>query len=494
MFLFSLLPVSKLSAQSPAEDEKYFHILKTWDESIFKQCFTYTLHFKESGNYEVTERAANGIPTKIRFTYTEGVYSSISKEWSSLRSGWIDVFFRNGLPYAAYANDMGVKKEFPVPFYIDQNKSNDFTVAQIELIRKYFKEDKQNTLENSPSYKSVLKYQSSFPKEWDVKNNLGIVYNLQDNYKFEWVEDQNPAYGAAYMKKLETYSAGKVKQMYYRNISNHIVVIKGINKRRVRGGYEYIDESMKLKPGEIIDYFTIYNEFDNSKESDYSLVQYFGDLGLLTNLMAAKTVRPGVVEVDSYVNTTTINIKKGDKVNLKATGKISLGTFAGEGTPDGITGFSNYSQVEGFNHGALLGRIGKGAWFLVGSSKSFVAATGGILQLTVNDGDPENNFGVFTVEFAINKMLTKSKDTVKFKSQAVQQIDELKATYFVSGTIYFEGFGHPNVSSAKASDTATLYKYYDRSGPGTKIYLDNCVYKNANGGLSIPINKAVKLK
>lgn len=88
----------------------------------------------------------------------------------------------------------------------------------------------------------------------------------------------------------------------------------------------------------------------------------------------------------------------------------------------------------------------------------------------------------------------KPKDTVKFKSRAVLQVDELKSYNFVSGKIYFAGFGYPNISSAKANDTAVLYKYYDRSGPGTTITLDNCVYKNANGSLSGPVSKSVKLE
>jgi hypothetical protein len=88
----------------------------------------------------------------------------------------------------------------------------------------------------------------------------------------------------------------------------------------------------------------------------------------------------------------------------------------------------------------------------------------------------------------------KPKNTVKFKSHAVLQVEELKSYNFVSGTIYFAGFGHPNVSSVKASDTNTLYKYYNRSGPGTTITLDNCIYKNASGSLSSPLNKSMKLE
>ena len=88
----------------------------------------------------------------------------------------------------------------------------------------------------------------------------------------------------------------------------------------------------------------------------------------------------------------------------------------------------------------------------------------------------------------------KLKDAPKFKSQAVLQVEELKSYNFVSGTVYFAGFGHPNVSSAKASDTAKLNKYYAVSGPGTTITLDNCVYKNANGSLSNPVSKSIKLE
>ena len=88
----------------------------------------------------------------------------------------------------------------------------------------------------------------------------------------------------------------------------------------------------------------------------------------------------------------------------------------------------------------------------------------------------------------------RGNDTVAFKSQAVQEVEKLKAYDFVYGTIYFAGFGFSNVSKVKASDTATLYKYYDRSGPETTITLDNCVYKNANGSLSSPISKSIKLQ
>ena len=121
-----------------------------------------------------------------------------------------------------------------------------------------------------------------------------------------------------------------------------------------------------------------------------------------------------------------------------------------------------------------------------------IASNGAIV--TIDDLRFISADGKSTMIKEIPYTFNRSKDTIKFKSQAVLQVDELKSYSFVSGTIYFAGFGHPNVSSAKASDTATLYKFYDRSGPGTTITLDNCIYKNANGSLSSPLSKSVKLE
>ena len=109
--------------------------------------------------------------------------------------------------------------------------------------------------------------------------------------------------------------------------------------------------------------------------------------------------------------------------------------------------------------------------------------------LTLYDGN-----GVATKIEKIPYNFNKGQDTLKFKSKAVQEVDKLKELDFVSGTIYFAGFGFNNVTSVKAQDKATLYQYYDRSGPGTTITVDNCIYKNADGQLSSPLSKSLKLE
>jgi hypothetical protein len=109
--------------------------------------------------------------------------------------------------------------------------------------------------------------------------------------------------------------------------------------------------------------------------------------------------------------------------------------------------------------------------------------------LTFYDGN-----GVATKIEKIPYNFNRGQDTVKFKSKAVQEVDKLRELDFISGTIYFAGFGFNNVTSVKAQDKATLHQYYDRSGPGTTITIDNCIYKNADGKLSSPLNKSLKLE
>jgi hypothetical protein len=53
-------------------------------------------------------------------------------------------------------------------------------------------------------------------------------------------------------------------------------------------------------------------------------------------------------------------------------------------------------------YGALIGRIGEGKTFEVGSHLEFTAAEDGDLFLTINDWECEDNSGNFTVTITIN--------------------------------------------------------------------------------------------
>ncbi|GAB3491319.1 hypothetical protein GCM10027341_04140 [Spirosoma knui] len=107
--------------------------------------------------------------------------------------------------------------------------------------------------------------------------------------------------------------------------------------------------------------------------------------------------------INSSTQTAAMDVAKGDKITVAASGSITLGFFAGSGDPNGIDGFESYSVARELRHGSLIGRIGDGNWFSVGTLKTFVAPADGPLQLQINDNDPSNNSGSFTVEISVEK-------------------------------------------------------------------------------------------
>jgi hypothetical protein len=186
-----------------------------------------------------------------------------------------------------------------------------------------------------------------------------------------------------------------------------------------------------------------------------------------------------------FSGTALAQIKKVKKANKPITSQ-QVDTLK----PKGIYGTKVYFSGNGLKYVKVRDYFGSDLNLLM---KQIDSASNGAI-VTIDDLRFIGSDGKTTMIKEVPYNFNKSKDTVKYGSPAVRQVDELKSYNFVTGTIYFAGFGHPNVSSAKASDTATLHKYYDRSGPGTTITLDNCIYKNENGRLSNPLNKSVKLE
>ncbi|QHV95658.1 LecA/PA-IL family lectin [Spirosoma endbachense] len=125
----------------------------------------------------------------------------------------------------------------------------------------------------------------------------------------------------------------------------------------------------------------------------------------IANGQSNRRIEQNKVEVISGTGPGCIILERGNTVSILTTGTIRLGMFAGSGDADGIDGFTSYNQVVGFRHGALLGRIGNGPWFLVGTDASFVADRDGTLTLLVNDAQTGDNSGSFIVEYSINQPL-----------------------------------------------------------------------------------------
>ncbi|MEI9956817.1 MAG: hypothetical protein WDM90_11060 [Ferruginibacter sp.] len=82
-----------------------------------------------------------------------------------------------------------------------------------------------------------------------------------------------------------------------------------------------------------------------------------------------------------------------------------------------------------------------------------------------------------------------SKEAVKLN---VELFDLMKKD-FISGTIYFSGENFPNVVTVNIKNNLSAKTYFNRCTPGSKIAFENCVYKNADGTLSKPITKMIKM-
>lgn len=102
---------------------------------------------------------------------------------------------------------------------------------------------------------------------------------------------------------------------------------------------------------------------------------------------------------------TGIAIKRGDRITFDASGYITFGAFAGGGGPEGINGFRGYNLIRGnLQHGALIAIINPDiGWYEVGRGRTITAKANGKLTLAVNDDEPGNNSGYFTVKVSICK-------------------------------------------------------------------------------------------
>lgn len=108
-----------------------------------------------------------------------------------------------------------------------------------------------------------------------------------------------------------------------------------------------------------------------------------------------------------------VEIGAGDQVLLSATGSINTwGDKSGSNSdPDGQykkTCGDVKCPLQGADYGALIGRVGKGDKFLVGTSMRFSAVADGNLYLTVNDWECSDNSGEFSVVISYGKELTLS--------------------------------------------------------------------------------------
>jgi hypothetical protein len=121
----------------------------------------------------------------------------------------------------------------------------------------------------------------------------------------------------------------------------------------------------------------------------------------------ATTLAPGAVRVDANTawNNTGIVVRRGDRVSFSTTGQINFGT-----TPDMVAGPDGNDKLRGPQYpvaampvGGLIGRVGNGAPFPIGSnSQAVTMPANGTLMLGVNDNDHRDNAGFFSVVITRN--------------------------------------------------------------------------------------------
>jgi len=113
-----------------------------------------------------------------------------------------------------------------------------------------------------------------------------------------------------------------------------------------------------------------------------------------------------VFNTNSHVS-TGISVNPGDKIRVKASGRIRFGYFAGSGGPKGIIISPAYNYFTDVPHGQLIGRIKQfGAedldgWSSIGEGREFTVRSQGVLEFAVNDNRPGDNSGSFRVEVTI---------------------------------------------------------------------------------------------
>jgi hypothetical protein len=98
-----------------------------------------------------------------------------------------------------------------------------------------------------------------------------------------------------------------------------------------------------------------------------------------------------------------VTVRRGELVTFSATGEIHIG---GDGNPTaGPAGLANTlapdSPLPRAAAGALIGRIGNGAAFLIGNQNRVQMPAAGQLFLGVNDGHLQDNDGTYQVQVAV---------------------------------------------------------------------------------------------
>jgi hypothetical protein len=112
-------------------------------------------------------------------------------------------------------------------------------------------------------------------------------------------------------------------------------------------------------------------------------------------------VPAGAIQVDGARawTDTGITVRKGDRIGFSTTGQVAFRQGGDPVTPDGSATESRAgAPVPGLGVGGLIGRVGTGAPFPIGSNSTLITMpANGKLYLGINDASVSDNSGAFVV-------------------------------------------------------------------------------------------------
>ena len=129
--------------------------------------------------------------------------------------------------------------------------------------------------------------------------------------------------------------------------------------------------------------------------------------GAPTSAATGTTSGGGVVVAGSQPWTSTgIMVRRGEVLTLNPTGEVNIGNNE-TANPAGVQGgrTATDAPVPGAAVGALIGRIGNGAPFVIGNQTTVTVPASGMLFLGVNDNHFGDNNGEFRVEITRNSRI-----------------------------------------------------------------------------------------
>jgi hypothetical protein len=112
------------------------------------------------------------------------------------------------------------------------------------------------------------------------------------------------------------------------------------------------------------------------------------------------TVGGGEINVSAAQRWTAtgIQVRRGEPLDISASGEITVGGGNAPASPAGTGEMRTENTIQGAPTGALIGRIGNGQPFVIGTQTRIQAPAAGQLFLGVNDSNHADNQGSFRVD------------------------------------------------------------------------------------------------